>query len=58
MEQLLDFLVRLGEVTLGIVAAIIWIVIAFAVIIEIVDFLVVDPLRRKTDAETTETEEV
>lgn len=46
MQQLLDFFVRVGDVTLGILFTIIWIALLIIIIIEIIDFLIVDPIRR------------
>lgn len=46
MEHVFDVLSRLGEVTLGLVAAIFWFIVIVGILIELVDFLIVDPIRR------------
>lgn len=49
MEQVFDFLARLGDVMLGIIMFILLVLLALVVLIEIVDFLFVDPIRRSTE---------
>lgn len=46
MEQVFDVLSRIGEVTLGIIATIFWLLVIGIILIELVDFLIVDPIRR------------
>lgn len=46
LHNLQDFLVTLGQVTLGIVALIFWVIVIIGLLIELIDFLIVDPIRR------------
>ena len=59
MDTVLDFFVRTGDITVGVLAALLILVIILAGIIEVIDFLIVDPINRKrsSEDETVNTEE-
>ena len=46
MEQVFNFFARLGDVALGVFVAVCLLIIVLAAIIEIIDFLIVDPIKR------------
>lgn len=46
MNTLFDFLARFGEVTVGIIAFVCVMLFLIVLIIELVDFLIVDPIKR------------
>lgn len=54
MEQLFDFLTRLGEVVVGIIAAVLILILLFGLLIELIDWLIVDPIKRARQTESPE----
>jgi uncharacterized protein (DUF2062 family) len=58
MEQAFDFFARLGEVVIGMLVGALIAVLIIIVIIELFDFLIVDPINRNKTTDKSPEEDV
>lgn len=54
MEHTFDFLARLGDIAMGVVALLLLLGVVFVILIEVLDFLIVDPLRKAAERSAEE----